>query len=210
MRGRFIVFEGIDGCGKTTQLGLLEGALAATPSTSLGAGRRLLRLREPGSTPIGERVREVLLDARHAEMAPLTEFLLYMAARAQLVDQRIRPALKRGEVVLLDRYYYSTAAYQGAAGKLGVRYVLDFAERTMRFPKADLVVIVDVDPVEAARRSRREKDRVERKGLAYQKKVRAAFLGMARRDPKRFRVIDASGTIGDVHREIVRIVGRVL
>jgi dTMP kinase len=202
MKGRFIVFEGGDGCGKTTQLGLLEGALTKR--------HRVLRLREPGSTPIGERVREVLLDARHAEMAPATEFLLYMAARAQLVEERIRPALKRGDVVLLDRYYYSTAAYQGAAGKLGVSYVLDFAEKTMKFPKPDLVVVLDVTAVEAARRSKREKDRVESKGAAYQARVRTSFLAMARRDRKRFRVVDASGTIDDVHRDIVKVVDRVL
>jgi dTMP kinase len=198
----FIVFEGIDGCGKTTQVGLLERLLARK--------RRVLRLREPGGTPIGEKIRVVLLDARHAEMSPMTEFLLYMASRAQLVEQEIRPALKRGDVILLDRYYYSTAAYQGAAGKLGVRTVLDFAEKTCKFPKPDLVVVLDVEAGEAARRSGGEKDRVEAKGLAYQKKVRAAYLAMARRDPKRFRVVSASGSIEDVHPHVVEVVTRAL
>jgi dTMP kinase len=202
MTGTFIVFEGIDGCGKTTQIGLLEGVLSKH--------HHVVRLREPGGTPIGERIREVLLDARHAEMSPMTEFLLYMASRAQLVEETIRPALKRGRVVLLDRYYFSTAAYQGAAGKLGVDYVLDFAEETCRFPQPDLVVVLDVDPAEAARRSMREKDRVEAKGLAYQRKVRAAYLAMAKRDPKRFRVVKASGSIDTVHPNVVEVVTRAL
>ncbi len=196
----FIVFEGIDGCGKTTQIGLLESAL----------GRRVLRLREPGGTAIGEDVRVVLLNAKHAGMSPMTEFLLYMASRAQLVEQEIRPALRRGVVVLLDRYYYSTAAYQGAAGKIGVRYVLDFAEKTCGFPKPDLVVLLDVDAEEAARRSTREKDRVEAKGLAYQKKVRQAYLNIAKEEKRRFRVIPTSGSIEDVHQAVKEVVTRAL
>jgi dTMP kinase len=200
MAGRFIVFEGIDGCGKTTQIGMLESALK----------RKVVRLREPGGTPIGEDIRVVLLNAKHAGMSPTTEFLLYMASRAQLVEQEIRPALKRGDVVLLDRYYYSTAAYQGAAGKLGVKYVLDFAEKTCGFPKPDLVVLLDVDPEEAARRTTREKDRVEAKGIEYQKRVRAAYLAIAKAQKRRFRVIGTSGSIQAVHEKVLEVVTRVL
>ncbi len=200
MAGRFIVFEGIDGCGKTTQIGMLESALQ----------RKVVRLREPGGTPIGEDIRVVLLNAKHAGMSPTTEFLLYMASRAQLVEQEIRPALKRGDVVLLDRYYYSTAAYQGAAGKLGVKYVLDFAEKTCGFPKPDLVVLLDVDPEEAARRTTREKDRVEAKGLGYQKRVRAAYLAIAKAQKRRFRVVGTSGSIQAVHEKVLEVVTRAL
>jgi len=107
MRGSLIAFEGIDGCGKTTQIGLLEASLAPH--------RRLLRLREPGGTEVGERIRALLADGRHAEMTARTELLLFMAARAQLVAEKIEPGLRGGFVVLLDRYYYSTAAYQGGA-----------------------------------------------------------------------------------------------
>lgn len=198
----FIVFEGIDGCGKTTQIGLLEKELAKR--------HRVVRLREPGGTAIGEDIRVVLLNAKHAGMSPMTEFLLYMASRAQLVEQEIRPTLTRGGIVLLDRYYYSTAAYQGAAGNVGVKYVLDFAEKTCRFPRPDLVVLLDVEPAEAARRTTREKDRVEAKGLAYQKKVRRAYLAIAKAEKRRFRVIDTSGSIEEVHQAVKEAVSRVV
>src|SRR5262245_34945091 len=104
MRGRFFVFEGIDGCGKTTQSRLLQLELRRR-------GVNLLHLREPGGTTIGEAVRELLLDPRRAEMTPWTEVFLFMASRAQLVAEKIRPALAAGVTVVLDRYYYSTAAY---------------------------------------------------------------------------------------------------
>jgi dTMP kinase len=201
MRGSLIAFEGIDGCGKTTQIGLLEASLAPH--------RRLLRLREPGGTEVGERIRALLADARHAEMTPRTELLLFMAARAQLVQEKIEPALRGGFVVLLDRYFYSTAAYQGGAGGLGVKAVLDMA-RSLRFPKPDLVLLLDLDPAEAAKRMDRAKDRVEEKGADYQWKVRSTFLKMARDDKRRFRVLDASRPVDEVHRDIVKAVGRAL
>ncbi len=201
MRGRLIVFEGIDGCGKSTQIARLEKDLRRT--------RRVLRLREPGGTPIGERIRELLADVRHAEMDARTELLLFMASRAQLVEERIRPALAKGAIVLLDRYYHSTAAYQGAAGEIGVRFVLDFAERTMKFPRPDLVLLLDLDPAEAARRTNRARDRVEAKGLAYQRRVRAGFLRMARAD-RRFRVVDASAPVDEVQRAVTAGVRRAL
>ena len=122
MRGRFIVVEGIDGSGKSTMASRLAGELRAR-------GRNVLRTREPGGTLIGEKVRTLLLDAENAAMVPYAELFLYMASRAQLVDEVIRPALAKGTDVLCDRYYYSTAAYQGAAGKVGIRTVIDVAEK---------------------------------------------------------------------------------
>src|SRR5262245_4526799 len=139
MRGRFIVIEGIDGSGKSTLAGRLAEHVASRR-------RRLIRLREPGGTRIGEQARALLLDARNGEMTPLTEFFLYMACRAQLVEQIVRPALRKGTVVLCDRYYYSTAAYQGAAGGLGIPAVLDVAERIARFERPDLVLLLDLPP----------------------------------------------------------------
>src|SRR5687767_5509463 len=139
MRGRFIVFEGIDGSGKSSVSARIEERLKS-------AGRRVLRTREPGGTPIGEKVRAVLLDPAHAEMVPWTELFLYMASRAQLVEQVIRPALKEGVDVLCDRYYYSTAAYQGAAGKVGVPVVLKIAQDVAKFQRPDLVLLFDVPP----------------------------------------------------------------
>ncbi|MBI4566628.1 MAG: dTMP kinase [Planctomycetes bacterium] len=202
MRGRLIVVEGVDGAGKTTQIRLLE--------RSLGRRRRLIRLREPGGTRLGERIRRLLLDIRHEEMAPVTEVLLYMAARAQLVEEQIRPALRRGANILLDRYYHSTAAYQGAAGGFGVRGILDLAERRLKFPRPDLVLLLDLPPRTAARRFGAKKDRVERKGVAYQERVRAAFLSMARQDRRLFRVVDADRPVDQVHHDVLEIIGHVL
>lgn len=201
MRGSLIVLEGIDGCGKTTQIERLEAALVKF--------RKVERLREPGGTVVGEKIRALLADPSHAEMTPRTELLLFMAARAQLADEKIGPALRGGLVVLLDRYYHSTAAYQGGASGLGVSKVLDLVE-TLRFPKPDLVVLLDLDPAEAAKRTGGAKDRIESKGPDYQWKVRSTFLKMARDDRKRFRIIDASKSPEEVHEAIIKVVKRVL
>ncbi|HEY3225372.1 MAG TPA: dTMP kinase [Planctomycetota bacterium] len=201
MRGSLVVLEGIDGCGKTTQAGLLEAALSAH--------RKVVRLREPGGTVVGERIRELLADPSYGEMTPRTELLLFMAARAQLAVEKIEPALRGGFVVLLDRYYHSTAAYQGGASGLGVSKVLDLVE-TLKFPKPDLVVLLDLDPAEAAKRSNRAPDRIEAKGADYQWRVRSTFLKMARDDRKRFRIVDASPSPEKVHEAILKVVRRVL
>ena len=201
--GRFVVVEGIDGSGKST--------LAARVAEHLKRrGRRVLSTREPGGTFISEKIRGLLLDPKNAEMTALAEFFLYMASRAQLVDQVIRPALRRGAVVLCDRYTYSTAAYQGAAGGLGVAAVLDVAERIAKFEKPDLVLLLDLPPRTARGRAGDRKDRVESKGEAYQRRVRRAFLEMARRDPRRFRVIDASRPADEVFEEARKAVDRAL
>jgi dTMP kinase len=203
MRGRFIVLEGIDGSGKSTVARRLEEELGR-------AGRKVVRTREPGGTPISEQVRAVLLDPANAAMLPWTELFLYMASRAQLVDEVIRPALRRGAVVLCDRYYYSTAAYQGAAGGVGSRRVLELAERTARFERPDLVLLLDLPPAEARRRAGDRRDRVESKGAAYQERVRRGFLALARREPRRFRVIDASRPAVEVFEEARKAVARVV
>jgi dTMP kinase len=203
MAGRFFVLEGIDGSGKSS--------LAARLGTALrGRGRDVVHAREPGGTPIGEQIRGVLLDARNRTMVPGAELFLYMACRAQLVDEVIRPALERGAVVLLDRYYYSTAAYQGAAGRVGIRTVLDLAERVARFPKPDRVLLLDLDPAEARRRDGVRNDRVESKGIEYQRKVRAAFKGLARREARRFVTLDASRGADEVYAEAWKAVQRAL
>ncbi len=203
MRGRFIVFEGIDGCGKTTQVEQLVTALEKQ-------GRSVLRLREPGGTPLGDAVRGLLLERRGFAMSAWTEVFLFMASRAQLVAEKLLPALEEGRTIVLDRYYYSTAAYQGAAGKVGVPLVIDLAESVANFPKADLVLLLDIDPQVALRRLGGARDRVEDKGTAYQKKVRAAFLKIAAADKKRFRVIDASQPREKVHAQILAEVKRAI
>jgi dTMP kinase len=203
MRGRFIVVEGIDGSGKSTMAARLARDLSRR-------GRRVVRTREPGGTRLGESIRAVLLDAKNSEMVPMTELFLYMASRAQLIDEIIRPALARGADVVCDRYYYSTAAYQGAAGRVGIGTILEVAEKIARFEKPDLVALLDLPPSVARRREGNRHDRVESKGLQYQERVRRAYLGLARRDRKRFRVIDATQPADDVFRKLQETVDHVL
>ncbi len=203
MRGRFIVVEGIDGSGKSTMAARVAAELARR-------GHRVLRTREPGGTPLGEKIRALLLDPGNSEMLPLTELFLYMASRAQLVDEIIRPALRSGTDVVCDRYYFSTAAYQGAAGRIGMKTVLDLAEKIARFEKPDLVALLDLPPAVARRRAGDRHDRVESKGLAYQNRVRRGFLQLARRDPRRVRVFDAARDADLVFADLWKGVDRVL
>jgi dTMP kinase len=202
MRGRLIVLEGIDGAGKTTQADLLETRFRSE-------GVRFLRAREPGGTVIGEKIRKLLLDARRAEMSPRTELFLYMASRAQLVTEVILPSLESGRAILLDRYYYSTAAYQGAAGNVGVGEVIELAERIAKFPRPDRVILLDVEARAGLERVKRPHDRVEEKGVAYLEKVRKAFLGLAKGD-RRFAVVPAGRPARDVAEEVYRKVKDVL
>jgi dTMP kinase len=203
MRGRFIVIEGIDGSGKSTLVSRLAEDLAAI-------GRKVLRTREPGGTPISEKIRTLVLDNKNHRMVPLTEFFLYMASRAQLVEEVIRPALAAGHIVISDRYYYSTAAYQGAAGQVGVDAVLGVSEKVARFQRPDLVVLLDLPPRVARTRQGIRDDRVESKGLQYQERVRRGFLVIARRERKRFRVFDAAQPAGALYEAVRKEVARVL
>src|SRR5205823_4009669 len=131
---------------------------------------------------------------------------LYMASRAQLVDEIIRPTLKRGMDVICDRYYFSTAAYQGAAGRVGIPVVLTIAEKIAKFERPDLVALLDLDPAVARRREGIRDDRVESKGLDYQKRVRAGFLRLAKRDGRRVRVIDADRPADEVFEDVRKAV----
>jgi len=203
MRGRFIVVEGIDGSGKSTVAARIADELTRR-------GRKVLRTREPGGTPLSEKIRALLLDAKNSEMVPFTELFLYMASRAQLVDEVIRPSLRDGVDVVCDRYYYSTAAYQGAAGRVGIPVVLEVAEKIAKFEKPDLVALLDVDPAVARGRDGIRTDRVESKGLDYQKRVRAGFLRLAKRDRRRIRVFDASRPSDAVFEDVRKAVDRVL
>ena len=186
-RGIFITLEGGDGCGKSTQAELLAEVL-------LARGREVVRLREPGGTPISEKIRALLLDSANAEMVPETELLLYEASRAQLTRQVIEPALERGAVVLCDRYYDSTYAYQ--AGGRGLDETIVRQSNVLgscgRVP--DRTLVLDLDPaIGYARATAGGADRMEAEGLAFQERVRAAYLRLADEEPARVRVVDAAG-----------------
>lgn len=189
--GKFVVFDGPDGSGKSTQL---KRFVAAAQS----AGVHVCEVREPGGTRVGERIREILLDPIHDEMSLRCEMMLYMASRAQLVEEKIRPAIARGEMVLADRYVSSTLAYQGTAGGLAYDDIVAVAKAACRDAWPDLVVIFDVDTATAATRLNPLLDRMEQKGDAFHKRVREGYLDQARRDPKGYAVVDASKSADEV------------
>ena len=191
-RGIFITLEGADGCGKSTQAALLADALAA-------AGREVVRLREPGGTPISEKIRAILLDPANAEMSPECELLLYEASRAQLTRQVIEPALARGAVVLCDRYYDSTYAYQAGGRGLDEALVRQSNALGSCGVVPDRTLVLDLEPVVAyARATSGGADRLESEGLAFQERVRAAYLHLAAVEPSRVRLVDASGEKDEV------------
>jgi len=184
LAGRFIVFDGPDGSGKSTQYRRL-GALAAS------AGLTVCEVREPGGTEIGERVRGILLDPSLSAMDVRCEMMLYMASRAQLMAERVRPALARGELVLADRFISSTLAYQGAAGGLDEDDIRRVGAVAIGAHRPDLVVVFDVDEATAAHRLNPLLDRMEQKGADYHRRVRPGYLDQAADDPEGHLVIDA-------------------
>jgi len=192
--GKFIVFEGVDHSGKTTQIDLAEKWL-------LSRGHKVARFREPGGTPAGERIRDVLLD-KELSILPLSEMLLFMASRVQLLEQKIIPALNEGCVVLLDRYWFSTYAYQGVAGSLGGEAVVAQAE-LLKLRKPDLVIMLDGDPEILASRHRGSSDRIEAKGLKYQNVVRSGYWDLASSMKGLFRVVSAEAAPEVVHQAVV-------
>lgn len=202
----FVTLEGIDRSGKTTQAALLHDALG--PDTLL--------LREPGGTDVGERVRELLKDPV-TELDPRAELLLFCAARAQLCASVIRPALEEGRDVICDRFIDSTAAYQGAARGLGVELVEGVSEIAIAGCLPDLTVYLRIEPSDAEARGRQRlaagaadgSDRFEGEGIELQRAVAAAYDDLAARHSDRIRVIDADGSVDDVHRRVMAAVGAV-
>ena len=199
--GKFIVLDGPDGCGKSTQSAMLVSWLAEN-------GIDTESFRDPGATAIGEKIRQVLLNPDHIAMSTPAEVLLYMAARTQLLAEKIAPALKKGKCVVLDRWLSSTCAYQGYAGGFGMDKVIKIAADSLERTWPDLTIILDVDLETASRRLNRALDRMERKGDGYHQKVRQGFLELAKnRDG--FVVIDAAEDIETVHKKVIEIVKKI-
>ncbi len=186
-RGTFITLEGVDGSGKSTQASLLVERLREQR-------REVVALREPGGTPISEKIRALLLDPENAEMADECELLLYEASRAQLVREVIEPALLRGAIVVCDRFYDSTHAYQHGGRGLSDALVSRANELGCCGLSPDVTLVLDIDPAAAlARATAQGADRLEAEGLAFQQRVRKDYLALAKADPARVRVIDAAG-----------------
>lgn len=193
--GYFITFEGPEGSGKSTQLRLLAEWLR-------GQGLDVLTTREPGGTRIGDRVRAILLDPQHTEMLPATEILLFSAARAQVVGERILPHLRKGGIVLCDRYADSTIAYQGYGLGLDLGVLRTITEFATGGLVPNLTILLDV-PVEIglqrkARGLGEEWDRLERRERAFHERVRAGYHEMAAREPARWLVLDATAPVADL------------
>lgn len=190
MTGRFITFEGIEGCGKTTQIDLLREHLEK-------AGRPVVVTREPGGTAIAEAIRGVLLDPAHEGMAHATEILLYEAARAQLVNDVIRPALTSGAVVLCDRFADSTTAYQGAGRGLPIEHVLQLHHFATQGIWPHLTIVLDLPAKVGLERARARGrfDRIEQESLDFHERVRQGFLALAKQEPGRIRIVDATQSI---------------
>jgi len=165
--------------------------------------------RDPGTTVIGEKIREILLSPAHEALTTPAEVLLYMAARVQLWAESVGPALKEGKCVILDRWLSSTCAYQGHAGGFGVEKVIEIAQDSLERVWPDLTIILDVDLKTAARRLNRELDRMERKGDGYHGRVREGFLKLAEGRPG-FAVVDATARPEVVHKQVIAIVEKVL
>lgn len=189
----FVTFEGLDGSGKTTQAVLLADALR-------GEGVEVVSTREPGGTPLGEAIRDLVLHGGH--VAPWAEAALYAASRAQHVDGVIRPALERGATVVCDRYIDSSVAYQGVGRGLGLEEVLALNLAVVGGLLPDRTVLVEIDPETAAERVGSSGDRIERDGIALWRRVADAYRTLAERYPERYVVVDGRRSVAEVAEEI--------
>jgi dTMP kinase len=207
----FITFEGIDLSGKSTQALHLVTRLKEGRASS-GAVPVVRFLREPGGTPISERLREILLDRKYTELNPWAELFLFSAARAQLVSEVIRPALKRGEIVVCDRFYDSTTAYQGYGRGLDLETVRRINMAATGGTDPDLTIVVDI-PVEEIGRRRRAlgsgPDRMEDAGKEFFDRVRKGYAEIIRHEPHRVVCVDGTGSVRQVEDEVWRAVARL-
>lgn len=216
-RGRFITFEGLDGCGKSTQLAKLAAVLT-------GQGLSVVMTREPGGTPTGEKIRQLLLDTKTSSLAPMAELSLMFGARAQHIVEVIQPGLAEGKIVLCDRFTDSTEAYQGRGRKLGSGPVLALHRILCGGLWPELTILMDSDVAQSVERARRrnktqvgknsrgksDENRFEQESRAFFGRVRSAYLVIAAREPRRVVVVDARGTPSETHLKIVEVVRRKL
>lgn len=198
MKGIFITFEGIDGCGKSTQCELLKDYLKDN-------NKDFIFVREPGGTVIGERIREILLDKKNTQMNSRTELLLFEAARAQITEEVIKPALDEGKIVLCDRFFDSSSAYQGMARNMGMDFVSGLNMAATGGLKPDVTFFFDISVEEAlARRGKRGEasDRIELAGIKFQEDVRKGYLELAKESDGRIVTVDASRGVDEIFEDI--------
>lgn len=204
MAGTFITFEGIDGSGKSTQLRLLANFLRSQ-------GGEVLVTREPGGTPVGLRLRAALLDAQE-QVDPLTELLVFAADRAQHVRRVLRPALEAGQIVLSDRYADATKAYQGAGRGFSAELISEIVQLATEGLIPDLTLLFDLSVTESSARTRRRSevkqkgDRLDSEDAEFHTRVREAYLGLAGKEPERFRIVTTKGSAEETHERVKEIV----
>jgi dTMP kinase len=205
--GRFITFEGIDGCGKTTQLRMLAQWMREH-------GHDVVETVEPGGTSIGRQIRKILLDPANAGIQPRAELLLYFASRAQNVDEVIRPALEAGSTVLCDRFTDSTLVYQGCGRGLDTEVVRELDRIACRGLQPDVTILIDIDIETSLARAKRrnertrsDESRIDDEGTEFHERVRKGYLALAKAEPDRIIVIDGAAEIGDVGRRMREALG---
>lgn len=198
----FISLEGIDGAGKTSLKDHLVNYLKDV---------KVICIREPGGTEISEKIRELLLDVKNAGILPKTEAMLYATARSQVVEEVVRPALEAGHIVIADRYIDSTIAYQGFARGLDISFLQELNHLCTAGLKPDITLLLDLDPeIAKARKAEGVPDRLELEGLLFQEQVRAGYLQMAKEEPQRIKVLDASLTEEEVASNAIRLIAEFL
>ena len=204
MTGKFITFEGIDGSGKSTQINLLEQKLIEKDIS-------YVILREPGGTKLSEKIRGILLDRKNMHLSSTTESLLFVAARAQLIAERIKPALERDQFVICDRFADSTVAYQGYGRGLNVEYLQELNSFGTDEISPHLTIILDIDPEKAVLRMRSDvPDRMESTGIDFFRRVREGYYEIARRYPQRCLIIDGAQSESEVFESIIKEVNNKL
>jgi dTMP kinase len=205
--GRFVSFEGIEGCGKTTQIALLSDVLA----------RRSIAhtvTREPGGTAVGEGIRKILLHSETIHLTAAAELLLFYASRSQNILEKIEPSLDRGEMVICDRFYHASMAYQGYGRGIPIDFIERLTDLVCGNRRPEVTILLDIDPEigltrARSRNSHRSEDegRFEMEEIPFYTRVRNGYLELARREPGRIKVISANRSIEDIHRDVLAALG---
>lgn len=203
MKGKFITFEGSEGSGKSTQAGLVFDYLKAKKFP-------VMLLREPGGVKISEAIRKLLLDVKSAGMSDECETLLYMAARAQLVKEVLRPALSEGKIVICDRFLDSTIAYQGFGNGVDVPLIQQLGAFATNGIKPDMTLLFDIDTEKGLSRTNTKKDRIELRSIEYHTRVRQGYLALAQEDPTRVKVIPVDAGKEEIFERVRELIDSIL
>ena len=205
--GRFVSFEGIEGCGKTTQIALLSDVLT-------GRGVPHTVTREPGGTAVGEGIRKILLHSETMHLTAAAELLLFYASRSQNILEKIEPSLERGEVVICDRFYHASMAYQGYGRGIPIEFIEKLTDLVCGERRPEITILLDIEPEiglsrARSRNSKRSEDegRFEMEDVLFYKRIREGYLELASRELHRIRVIPANRSIEVIHRDVLQILG---